>query len=869
MPLHPLRTLLLTAVVSLATITAFANHITGGEMYYTLTSQSGNNFTYHVVLKLYRDCNAPAGSAQLDDAAPISIFNNSTFISVWASTVTRAKIVVLSLDSPNPCINNPPIVCYQVGYYEFDVTLPASALGYTITYQRCCRIAGINNLVGSNNVGATYTAQIPGTQAQSDGPVNNSAQFIGEDRVIVCANNSFSYDFGAKDADGDSLVYTFCSAFTGGTSSAPAPNPPAKPPYSNVPYNSSFNESSPLGSKVTINSRTGLVSGIAPAVGIYVVTVCVTEYRKGVAIATQRKDLQIKVGDCTLTTPALDPQYITCDGYNLTFSNYNNSPLIHTYEWSFGDGTQSAQMTPTHIFGDTGVYKIKFVVNRGEPCSDSATTLAKVYPGFFPDFTSSGICLNKPTQFFDASQTAYGVIDSWRWNFGDQSTTTDVSTLQNPSYTYSQLGTKKVQFTVTSNKGCIDTIYKDVTIIDKPPLKVQPKDTLICNGDNVQLIAIGNGVFSWLPGTNIINANTATPTVNPTSTANYVVTLDDNGCINSDTVRVRVVDFVSLKAMADTVICATDSLQLSAETDGLRFSWTPSATVRNSTLLRPMALPVVNTTYQITATIGHCNATDDVRVTLVPYPGVNAGPDTTICFDTKAQLRANISGSTFSWSPASSLDNPNSLNPIASPKGTTRYVLTVRDNIGCPKPSLDTVMVTVLPRINAFAGKDTAVVIGQKLQFNASGGVSYVWTPSTALNRNDIVNPFGVYDGSLDSIRYKVIVTNQAGCFDSAYVTVRVFKTNPKVFVPTAFTPNGDGRNDYIRPITAGISHFEYFRIYNRWGQLVYSSTDTERGWDGRIGGKEQATGTFVWLVKAVDFTGKSFFDKGTLTLIR
>lgn len=869
MPLHPLRTLLLTAVVSLATITAFANHITGGEMYYTLTSQSGNNFTYHVVLKLYRDCNAPAGSAQLDDAAPISIFNNSTFISVWASTVTRAKIVVLSLDSPNPCINNPPIVCYQVGYYEFDVTLPASALGYTITYQRCCRIAGINNLVGSNNVGATYTAQIPGTQAQSDGPVNNSAQFIGEDRVIVCANNSFSYDFGAKDADGDSLVYTFCSAFTGGTSSAPAPNPPAKPPYSNVPYNSSFNESSPLGSKVTINSRTGLVSGIAPAVGIYVVTVCVTEYRKGVAIATQRKDLQIKVGDCTLTTPALDPQYITCDGYNLTFSNYNNSPLIHTYEWSFGDGTQSAQMTPTHIFGDTGVYKIKLVVNRGEPCSDSATTLAKVYPGFFPDFTSSGICLNKPTQFFDASQTAYGVIDSWRWNFGDQSTTTDVSTLQNPSYTYSQLGTKKVQFTVTSNKGCIDTIYKDVTIIDKPPLKVQPKDTLICNGDNVQLIAIGNGVFSWLPGTNIINANTATPTVNPTSTANYVVTLDDNGCINSDTVRVRVVDFVSLKAMADTVICATDSLQLSAETDGLRFSWTPSATVRNSTLLRPMALPVVNTTYQITATIGHCNATDDVRVTLVPYPGVNAGPDTTICFDTKAQLRANISGSTFSWSPASSLDNPNSLNPIASPKGTTRYVLTVRDNIGCPKPSLDTVMVTVLPRINAFAGKDTAVVIGQKLQFNASGGVSYVWTPSTALNRNDIVNPFGVYDGSLDSIRYKVIVTNQAGCFDSAYVTVRVFKTNPKVFVPTAFTPNGDGRNDYIRPITAGISHFEYFRIYNRWGQLVYSSTDTERGWDGRIGGKEQATGTFVWLVKAVDFTGKSFFDKGTLTLIR
>jgi gliding motility-associated-like protein len=870
-----MKKLFLSLIIFLLTITAFANHITGGEMYYTLTGQSGNSYTYHVVLKLYRDCNAPPGSAALDDAAPISIFNNSTFASVWASTITRNRIEHRSLDSPNPCINNPPPVCYDVGYYEFDVTLPGVAQGYTIAYQRCCRIVGINNLIGSNNVGATYTAQIPGNGVRSDGPANNSAHFSGEDRVIVCANNAFTYDFGASDPDtrdidkGDSLSYSFCSAYTGGTSSAPAPNPPANPPYSGVPYRLPYDESSPLGDKVVINSRTGLVTGIAPAVGIYVVTVCVTEYRKGAIIATQRKDLQIKVGDCNLTTPALDPQYITCDGYNLTFSNHNNSPLIHTYEWSFGDGNQSTQATPTHTFADTGIYKIKLVVNRGEPCSDSATALAKVYPGFFPDFTFSGICVNKPTQFFDASATAYGVIDSWKWDFGDVSGVTDVSTSQNPSYTYPQTGLKKVQFTVTSNKGCIDTIYKDVTIIDKPPLKVLPKDTLICNGDNVQLAAIGNGVFSWTPGTNIINANTATPTVNPTTTTNYFVSLDDNGCINRDTVRVRVVDFVTLRAMADTVICATDSVQLSAITDGLRVNWMPSSNMNNPTLLRPTVLPSATTTYQITATIGHCNATDDVTVTLVRYPGVNAGADTTVCFDTKAQLHASIRGSSFSWSPSSSLDNPGSLDPFASPGSTTRYVLTVRDNLGCPKPSRDTVVVNVLPKINAFAGRDTAVVIGQRLQFNASGGVGYFWAPSTALSRNNIKDPVGTYDGSFDSIRYKLIVTNEAGCFDSAYVTVKIFRTIPKVFVPTAFTPNGDGKNDYVRPIAVGISEFEYFRIYNRWGQLVYSSPDTERGWDGRIGGKEQNTATFVWVVKATDFTGKVFFDKGTVTLIR
>jgi len=869
-----MKKLFLSLIVFLITITAFAKHITGGEMYYTLTSVSGNNYTYHVILKLYRDCNAPPDAAPLDASASIGIFSNADFSLIATKNVSKLREETIQISNPNPCISHPPAVCYEVGYYEFDITLPGTAQGYTIAYQRCCRIAGINNLVASDHVGATYTAQIPGTSVAADGPDNNSAHFAGSDLVIICANNYFTYDFSATDLDtkdvnkGDSLVYSFCNAYTS-QENPPAPNPPKGPPYNTVPYSIFYNASSPLGNKVTIDTKTGLVSGIAPAVGIYVVTVCVTEYRKGVVIATQRKDLQIKVGDCNLTTPALDPQYITCDGYNLTFSNHNNSPLINTYEWSFGDGNQSTQATPTHTYADTGIYKIKLVVNRGEPCSDSATALAKVYPGFFPDFTFGGICVNKPTQFSDASSTAYGVIDSWKWDFGDPSSVTDVSSSQNPSYTYPQTGLIKVQFTVTSNKGCIDTIYKDVTIIDKPPLRVLPKDTLICNGDNVQLTAIGNGLFSWTPGTNIVNANTATPTVNPLATTNYIVSLDDNGCVNRDTVRVRVVDFVTLRAMADTVICATDSVQLSAVTDGLRFSWTPSVNMNDPSLLRPTVLPASTTTYQITATIGHCNTTDDVTVTLVPYPGVNAGPDTTVCFDTKAQLHASINGSSFTWSPSSSLDDPNSLNPLASPRGTTKYVLTVRDNLGCPKPSRDTVVVNVLPKINAFAGRDTAVVIGQRLQFNASGGAGYFWMPSTALSRNNIKDPVGVYDGSFDSIRYKLLVVNEAGCIDSAYVTVKVFKTNPRVFVPTAFTPNGDGKNDYLRPIAVGISKFDYFRIYNRWGQLVYSSPDTERGWDGRIGGKEQNTATFVWMVKATDFTGKVFVDKGTVTLIR
>src|SRR6185503_18227550 len=153
-----MRKLLLIFFTSLSFFKeAQANHITGGEMYYTLTSQNGNQYTYHVTLKLYRDCFSTG--AQLDATAAIGIFDRASNALIMSdNAVPRTQIVQLQIGAPNPCITNPPQVCYQVGYYEFDITLPGTASGYLISYQRCCRIVGINNLVSSSSVGATYTA---------------------------------------------------------------------------------------------------------------------------------------------------------------------------------------------------------------------------------------------------------------------------------------------------------------------------------------------------------------------------------------------------------------------------------------------------------------------------------------------------------------------------------------------------------------------------------------------------------------------------------------------------------------------------------------------------------------------------------------
>jgi gliding motility-associated-like protein len=845
-----------------------ARHIAGGEMSYVYLGigSNANSGRYKIIMRLYRDCQTTG--ADFDRPASITIYQTGQTNIYQDLKVPLLRIEEVQLTSPGPCIDNAPIVCYQIGIYEWEVELPFATQGYTIAYQRCCRIENITNVVSSSNTGATYVATIPGTTTFPQAPVNSTPVFRGSDTVLICQDNPFVYDFSATDVDGDSLVYTFDEAYDYANTVTPQPAVAGPPPYVSLPYSFGFSAFSPMGTGVTLNKSTGLMSGIAPAAGIYVVTVTVLEFRAGILLNSHRKDLHVKVAACSIAAADLQPEYVSCDGFEITFQNRSNSPLIQTFFWDFGlPGTSdtSNQARPTFTFPDTGTYRVTLITNRGKDCSDTAVTIARVYPGFFPGFDVQEGCKDVPLRFNDRTTTRYGVVDFWRWSFGNPQVNPDTSILQNPVYTYPALGSYEVQLIVGSSKGCRDTVEQQVNVLARPPLLVS-NDTILCNLDTIRLSAIGAGVVSWSPNIAISDIASANPLVSPDQSITYYVTLTSApGCVNSDSVFIDVRSTVNVNAGNDTTICLTDSIRLNTISDGLTYQWQPTASLNDPNAKNPVARPAGNTTYTVVANIGRCEATDAMTVNTVPYPAVQVSNDETICFGDSVQIFAS-GGSFYRWIPATGLSDNDIPNPIAKPLVSTYYRVAVRNEGGCPKAAFDSVLVTVIPPVRAFAGNDTTVVVGQPLQLNASGGDVYVWSPTTGLTNHLISNPIANLN---DNISYILRVATDDGCFAFDTLNVRVFKTAPDIFVPTGFTPNGDGLNDFLVPIPAGISEFEYFRVYNRYGQLVFSTTEVGKGWDGKIAGKDQGSDTFAWYVKGRDYTGKAIFKKGTSTLIR
>ncbi|MEX6688530.1 PKD domain-containing protein [Danxiaibacter flavus] len=868
--------LLLSMVVG-----AYARHGKGGSLSYTYlgVGSSPNTSKYSVVVQHYVNCDL-IGNELFNII--LGVYDAGSSILLRTISVSRSSAQTIQKQQFNGCINPVPVICFYLATYSTVIELPDNNAGYVLTEQECCRAAVILNISNPTSVGFTYMNTIPGV---INGVVyrNNSSPILAlKDTAVICHNAPFMIDFGATDKDHDSLSYSFCEAFASGVQQQRQADPPLPPPYASVPYNAGFSGSSPMGNSVRINSKTGIISGTAPATtGAYVIAVCIDEFRKGVQIGSTKKEVLITVADCSLTAAALDPLYINCSNSTFNFENQSMASNITAYYWDFGvkasTSDTSSEPTPTYTYKDTGTYILKLRVSSSSGCSDSTTSTVKVYPGFTPAFSFTGSCYQAPFNFSDRSYAAYGSINSWFWDFGDESSSLNTATTQNATHQYTASGTRTATLQVTSTKGCSGSASKNITVNDKPEILLPFKDTLICADDKLPIVVTSTGnIATWTPNYNIINTSSLSTVVYPTDTTVYTITVRELGCVDSASLKVNVVDHITVKLSPDTSFCKGDSSFLHPVSDALAYNWQSSdngASIYDSHVKQPLIFPSATTTYHVAASLGHCKDSGSITVNVSPYPSVIAGNDTTICHGTGAVLSAVTNAAYFSWNEDPYLLHRTSLTPDAYPQVTTAYIVTVKDTFFCPKPVSDTMIVTVVPPIVVNAGNDTSVVINQPLQLNATSStnsVNFTWTPSVFLNNPLVANPVAVIGSDeVEWVEYHVTASTNAGCKGSDSILVKIFSTQPELFVPSAFTPNGDGRNDLIKPIPAGIAHFNYFRIYNRWGQLMFATTQPGAGWDGTLNGSKQPTATYIYAAEGTDYKGRVISRKGTIVLIR
>jgi gliding motility-associated-like protein len=438
--------------LALLSIQASARHIIGGEMYYECL---GNN-DYKITLKLYRDC--AGDGAPYDDFLPIVIFNN---IGVPLDTIGIKFPGANTLPSNFECFSPPNGVCVEEAIYTTTINLPPLVGGYTLSYQRCCRNNGIDNIQMpqpqsfNNGVGSTYTVHIPDPAI-----CNSSPEYKSFPPIYVDLGSPFSFDHSAKaDIDGDSLYYELCAPFDGNDALSPS-DVALAPPYDTVQWNFPYNSLYPLASSpaLSIDHKTGLITGTPTIPGKFVITVCVSEYRNGIFLSVNKRDFQITV--TYVRSVAMIEETPTCIGKIINFNQ--NSANASTYHWDFGDpdikSDSSNVKNPTWKYSNFGTYLITLIINGGTPCADTTSSTVSAFPLLLPKITTPSIeqCMKQNHfDFFSDNSIYQGNSISFLWDFGADAQP-PTSTQKNPSnIVYTTPGIHQVNLQINiSDNGC-------------------------------------------------------------------------------------------------------------------------------------------------------------------------------------------------------------------------------------------------------------------------------------------------------------------------------------------------------------------------------------------------------------------------------
>lgn len=423
---------------------------------------------------------------------------------------------------------------------------------------------------------------------------------------------------------------------------------------------------------------------------------------------------------------------------------------------------------------------------------------------------------------------------------------------------------------VRDQNQCI--ITQPITVIE--PIALSATATTsngTCNGGNDGTITLtasgGNNNFEY----SINGITFQASNIFKTAPGIYTAIVRDNlGCTTTvPNIIVGATNDLTYTIPTDTTICEGVPAQLQVTSNALQYTWSPAIGLSNPSVNNPTAILSTTTSYSVTLTYGNCTTTVPVTVYVKPAPIANAGSDGSICYGQSFQLQGS-GGTEFSWTPAASLDNAAIANPVSTPDRTTAYYLWVKAANGCSSVVADTVTVNLIPPINVKTFPfDTIVYSGDQFRLLAiSPANNYSWTPSQGLSNPAIPDPVVTAGAVGDVVVYKVTTSTNSGCKGEGFVRVEVYK-GPDLYVPTGFTPNGDGKNDKFFPFPVGIKEIRSFKVFNRWGQMIYSTSVLNEGWDGKFAGRDQASGVYVWMVQGITKDNRVITKRGTVTLVR
>lgn len=567
------------------------------------------------------------------------------------------------------------------------------------------------------------------------------------------------------------------------------------------------------------------------------------------------------------------------------FSFTNNSSITTgtlTYAWTFGDGNFSTNANPSHSYINAGTYMVKLVVTSSLGCKDSTTRSVNVYAKPMVDFSVNSLaqCVNTNSFVFTNNTTINTGTVTYIWRFGDGNT----ATTANATHSYLTAGTYTVKLIAVSNNGCSDSTTQTVTVNPKPTVDFSINNAAQCLStnqftfNNLSTITSGALTHAWNFGNGATSIQ-ASPTYTYGASGVYavkLVTISAAGCRDSivRSVTIHAMPTGTLNTPTTNLLCEGGTVSLSA-LGGTTYQWfiNGGAIIGATNASYAANQPGTYTVNVVSSNGCVATATGAVTLQLVRKPTVNFTYDKYCAgFPTQFTDQSNTANSntvTYSWSFGQGQGNSTQQNPAYTfPTASTYSVSLTVTPVACPSLVTSiTKPVSIVPPPANKRYTSLNAVENRNLQLEARvfGGATYSWNPSTGLSSSLISNPIFNYNAEVD---YIISITTGIGCIIRDTQLVRIFKEK-EIYVPKGFSPNGDGNNDKIFPRLVGVRSLTYFKVFNRWGQLIFMTTNINEGWDGTYKGVKQPMEGYVWIAEGIDFDNNTIKRTGTFLLLR